>query len=938
MTVRRRKKSVQDDLTGQLFSDTPAFSGVPSAEVSSVGGSSVEGSSVGVSSTGGSASPEYDPVFESGKEPPWEADEPSHDGDPTAPPEVLPVTPGAMLALLQRWQADGWLRHVDVGLARFLAQESGVIGPLASRVGPTPGAGPAGDDVALTLLGAALCSWQLGRGHVCLDLQALAADAVQTLGIPVQGMLAAVDVSRWLHALQACPMMVTDAQMRAGTGECEAQAPAGSGEGTGESRRPASGGAGTGAGAGAGAGAASRSDMSCTTGAGTGAGEPLVLAHGRLYLRRLWQYEQDVQQGILQRLAGGPSVQAAAGACSHGSSLPDAPRGGAAGVMPGAATGAALTDADLVNAALADTALADGGLTDAGLADALAALFPDRAPTTDWQKVACLLASRQRFGLITGGPGTGKTTTVLRLLALLQWQALQARGSFLRIGLAAPTGKAAARLSGSIRGAIGRLPLEGVPRGEDIRAAIPHAVGTLHRLLGSRPGTRHFRHDARDPLRLDVLVVDEASMIDLEMMAHVMHALPPQARLILLGDKDQLASVEAGAILGELCARAKEGHYWPATAAQVRAVASESVDAALQDAQGLPLDQSICMLRHSHRFGADSGIGRLAAHVNDGNVRGVAQLWQAVEQSMRQPAEVAHAGGAGAAGAAGAASKAADIERIEVVDEARRALRQLVVHGRGWPVAADTARVSRQVQGSGSGRDRDDRDGELEKDLPVGYAHYLRVMRQGRPADDASQEAFDAWAGAVLQAHGRFQLLCALREGHWGVERLNQQIALWLQGAGLLSHSEGWYAGRPVLITHNDYELRLMNGDVGITLAGPGGRLRVVFPDEQGGVRWVLPSRLSSAQTVFAMTVHKAQGSEFDHAALAMPDTLSPVLTRELVYTAITRARRFFTLVGSGADAEAGTRGLDAVMAQAIRRQVQRASGLMTGALAGERG
>ena len=404
-------------------------------------------------------------------------------------------------------------------------------------------------------------------------------------------------------------------------------------------------------------------------------------------------------------------------------------------------------------------------------------------------------------------------------------------------------------------------------------------MSTLHRLLGSRPDSRHFRHDARNPLRLDVLVIDEASMIDLEMMAAVMHALPASARLILLGDKDQLASVEAGAILGELCARAQQGHYWPETAIWVSEVTREVVPPALQDVAGTPLDQSICMLRHSHRFGADSGIGRLAAFVNAGDVQGVARLWREAGQ------------GAGQTG---------DIARYEV-DASRRGLRELVIHGRG--------------------------------EQPVGYAHYLQVMRQHQPAPDADPATFDVWAQQVLQAHGRFQLLCALRQGHWGVDHLNRQIAVWLQGAGLLAASEGWYAGRPVMITHNDYELGLMNGDVGITLAGPGGRLRVVFLNDRGAVRWVLPSRLQAAGTVFAMTVHKAQGSEFDHAALAMPEALSPVLTRELVYTAITRARRFFTLVGPAAEGEAGSRGLDDVMARAIRRQVQRASGLMAGAL-----
>lgn len=729
----------------------------------------------------------------------------------TVPP---PRTPAQMLTLLDAWQTQGMLRYIDVALARFLAQE------VLPGGEPDPEAAGA---LALVLLGAALCSAQLGQGHACLDLQAVTADPAGIPGLPVADALHGLDALRWQAALRVWPQLVS----------CPAQA-----------------------------------GDACT-----GRFTPLVLAHGRLYLHRLWRCEQDVQQGILQRLgredvavAGALDAQQAAAATNVADAIDDAQTARLQQALD------VLFPSALTAGAQADTR-APADAADNGGRDTAA------DQPADWQKIACVLASRQRFGLITGGPGTGKTTTVLRLLALLQWQALATHGKPLRIGLAAPTGKAAARLSGSIAGAIGRLPLDGVPQGEVIRAAIPHAVSTLHRLLGSRPDSRHFRHDARNPLRLDVLVIDEASMIDLEMMAAVMHALPASARLILLGDKDQLASVEAGAILGELCARAQQGHYWPETAAWVSEVTREVVPPALQDVAGTPLDQSICMLRHSHRFGADSGIGRLAAFVNTGDVQGVARLWREAGQ------------GAGQTG---------DIARYEV-DASRRGLRELVIHGRG--------------------------------EQPVGYAHYLQVMRQHQPAPDADPATFDVWAQQVLQAHGRFQLLCALRQGHWGVDHLNRQIAVWLQGAGLLAASEGWYAGRPVMITHNDYELGLMNGDVGITLAGPGGRLRVVFLNDRGAVRWVLPSRLQAAGTVFAMTVHKAQGSEFDHAALAMPEALSPVLTRELVYTAITRARRFFTLVGPAAEGEAGSRGLDDVMARAIRRQVQRASGLMAGAL-----
>jgi len=212
---------------------------------------------------------------------------------------------------------------------------------------------------------------------------------------------------------------------------------------------------------------------------------------------------------------------------------------------------------------------------------------------------------------------------------------------------------------------------------------------------------------------------------------------------------------------------------------------------------------------------------------------------------------------------------------------------------------------------------------------PQGYRHYLQVLRDTRPAPDAAQADFDAWAGRVLAAHGQFQVLCALRRGPWGVDGLNLRIADLLQDEGLIQpHGGAWYLGRPLLVTRNDYGLGLMNGDIGITLALPreeGGErkwpLRVAFADGRGGIKWVLPSRLQAVETVFAMTVHKSQGSEFTHAALVLPDALNPILTRELVYTGITRARSWFSLASAG-------RG-QWVLEAAIERRVQRASGLL---------
>jgi exodeoxyribonuclease V alpha subunit len=461
---------------------------------------------------------------------------------------------------------------------------------------------------------------------------------------------------------------------------------------------------------------------------------------------------------------------------------------------------------------------------------------------------------------LSGGPGTGKTTTVVRLLALLQAPAVAA-GQALRIRLAAPTGKAAARLTESIGQQARELPVE-----ERVRAAIPTKVETLHRLLGSRPNTRQFQHHAGNPLALDLLVVDEASMIDLEMMARLLEALPPHARLILLGDKDQLASVEAGAVLGDLCRDAEAGHYDPDTRQWLERIAGRSLDDEnlINGEPGQrPLAQQTVMLRHSRRFGPDSGIGQLARLVNR-------QDAVAARRLLAEPR--------------------ADLHCLRGSQDA---LARLITVG---------------------------------MEAAQGYAHYLEVLRAQRPPNtcEPKNPVWGQWAAKVLAAFERFRLLCALRKGDWGVAGLNARVQEELQRQGLIDSSHEWYEGRPVLVTRNDYGLGLMNGDIGIALWVPGEKggsiLRVAFPrnDGSGGVRFVLPSRLNGVETVYAMTVHKSQGSEFEHTALVLPDAQSPVLTKELVYTAITRAKAHFTLV----EPRAG------IFEAAVERQVRRVSGL----------
>lgn len=548
---------------------------------------------------------------------------------------------------------------------------------------------------------------------------------------------------------------------------------------------------------------------------------PLVLDQHRIYLRRYWEYERSVARGIVARL-------------NHEAPVPEK------------------------------------------LHDELGRLFPDAGSVSpNWPRIACALASRGAFSLITGGPGTGKTTTVVRLLGLLQTLQLRECDKPLRIRLAAPTGKAAARLNASIATQIARLNVD-----ESVRAVIPREVETLHRLLGARPESRRYAHDSRHPLHVDVLVIDEASMIDLEMMAAVLEALPPHARLILLGDKDQLSSVEAGAVLGDLGRRADQGYYSEATASWLQTASGENVDAFVR-ADALALDQHIAMLRSSHRFGAASGIGRLAAAVNAGDTA------------------IAH-----------------DVLGTRSNDIA-------------W-IPAGVAQPTFSTMTLDGDAERFHIEASL--DVPRGFRFYLDQLRQRRPAPNANGITFRDWAQHVLDAFNHFQVLCAVRQGPAGTERLNRDIATALLTAGLIESDRGWYEGRPVMMTRNDYSLHLMNGDVGVTLRMPGpdgeSRLYVAFPmkheasvteaeDDGIGVRCVPPSRLGDVETVYAMTVHKSQGSEFEHVALVLPDASSAIVTRELLYTGITRARRWLSLFAKQTSVE-----------HALTQQTRRYSGL----------
>ncbi len=491
-------------------------------------------------------------------------------------------------------------------------------------------------------------------------------------------------------------------------------------------------------------------------------GQPLVLGGATdaplLYLRRYAAYEQRVGRGLLQR----------------------------AGDLLPVSEVAANTWLDRFFAPRQDTG-------------------------TDWQREACVVALRARLSVITGGPGTGKTYTAARLLALLL--AVHEGESPLRVALAAPTGKAAARLKQSIDKALEELPVPS-DSGLDLKA-LTQRMGparTLHSLLGARPDTRAFRHHAANPLDVDVLIVDEASMVHLEMMDALLQALPPTARLVLLGDKDQLASVEAGAVLGDLCQ------------SNASALASQ-----------------IVVLRESRRF--KGAIGRLALAVNRGDA---------------------------------AAARA----ELQTDTSALTALQP-----------PGTQAVCRLALGE-SGR--------------PSYADYLRCMHLGPQGD--TPEAHAVWVRSVLLAFDRFRILCAVHRGDWGTEGLNAAVQKALAQAGLLQPQGEWFAGRPVMVTRNDAQLGVFNGDVGVVLPGLDCKDKVWFLDGDA-LRAVSVMRLAQVETAFVMTVHKSQGSEFEHAMLVLPAGGAEVLSRELVYTGITRAQEHLTLI------EAEARLLEAALA-----------------------
>ncbi len=513
---------------------------------------------------------------------------------------------------------------------------------------------------------------------------------------------------------------------------------------------------------------------------------PLILdAKNRLYLYRYWNYENILSNSIKKRISAQPA------------------------------------NLDLVR-----------------LKNSLDRLFPKtEAKGINWQKVAGAVSGLKYLSIITGGPGTGKTHTVAKVLALFLEQQ---PGRALRIYLAAPTGKAAGRLQETIEQAVNGLNCD-----HSIKAAIPSQVFTIHRLLKPIKDSPNFHYNRDNPLLADVVVIDEASMVDLALMTKLFQAVPEDARLILMGDKDQLASVEGGAVLGDICDRDVMHGFSASFMHQIKQVTAENIEQETKATSGKSdLRDSIVVLQKSYRFAAGSDIDVLSRAVNQANTE-------------------------------------AAIAMLENADGRLLAYQQL---------QADKSLMQK-----------------LAEQIVSGYLPYLQT-------NDPVQ---------ALRGMQRFKILCTLNSGPLGVQAVNRLAEQVLSRKNLIqldpNRDNPWYAGRPVLITRNDYQVGLFNGDIGIAMPDDTQRkvLSVFFTDNAGGVRRFHPYQLPAHETVYAMTVHKSQGSEFDEVLFILPDKDVSILTRELIYTALTRAQKKITVWGTRS-----------IIRSAIARKIERTSGL----------
>jgi exodeoxyribonuclease V alpha subunit len=472
------------------------------------------------------------------------------------------------------------------------------------------------------------------------------------------------------------------------------------------------------------------------------------------------------------------------------------------------------------------------------LSEGLNRLFPENENDLfNWQKVAAVMAALKKFCVITGGPGTGKTFTMAKILALLL--ELSPR-KVLHILLAAPTGKAAARIGESLKAAKKTLNCS-----QNVIDAIPSEAHTLHRMLKTIPGSPYFYHNAENQLHADVVVVDEVSMVDLALMAKLFEAVKSDARIILIGDRDQLASVETGFVLADICDR-ENAHAFSASFCQrFKDITRQDIIVSQKSLKDRPgLYDNMVVLKKSYRFADTGGIGRCSRAVNHGKIE------EALFAIKNSPDQISW-------------------KKISRPDDISRFLPGKVING---------------------------------------YSEYLKARDPLK----------------ALELFNRFKILCAVKFGPSGVNEINRLTEESLVKNSVIERPHSptypWYRGRPVLITRNDYRLDLFNGDIGIAMPAPelkSNDLYVYFAGVSGEVRRFHPHRLPEHETAYAMTVHKSQGSEFETVLFIFPDQDYPVLTRELLYTGITRARRHLSIWGT-----------EKIVERTILRRIERTSGL----------
>ncbi|PID47035.1 MAG: exodeoxyribonuclease V subunit alpha [Proteobacteria bacterium] len=487
--------------------------------------------------------------------------------------------------------------------------------------------------------------------------------------------------------------------------------------------------------------------------------KPLVLAGGSLYLYRYFQYEENMM-ARLDHFSGTRELNAA--------------------------------EREVVSRHLNDSRL-----------------FQQAKGVLNWQKVAAFYSVKNRLSIISGGPGTGKTTTLAKILCMLYEM-----NPTLKIALAAPTGKAAARMGEAVVH-IKKMMLEQIPEMEEAIGRIPEDTGlTIHRMLGTRQHSLQFRYNREKRLPHDVVIVDECSMIPVPLMSKLLDAVRDDARLILLGDKDQLASVEAGRCFGDLCDSSAINTFSKELADEYVSFSGEVLPTCKEKRR------SLVQLQQSYRFPDASAVGRISRLINRGDRASAGEAYEL------------------------AVSEASSKDDIPVI----------------WHENGDHRQMLKELE-------------------PLILSNFSQVV--------AAQSAQQA-----LRALAAFRVLACVKKGPYGVNQLNSAIEAILEKNKLIDRAEPFYENRPVMVLQNSYAAQLFNGDIGIVRSDPAGHKRVYFPPlSDGEERSFLPSVLPEHETVFAMTIHKSQGSEFDSVMLVLPIHESPVLTRELLYTGITRTK-----------------------------------------------